>query len=177
MSKKKSLHKCITIKLEKTKGLSVFKTEKEILHLQVWQFDQYLTSRKPQWKPKNVKIFNILRGNKWQGKIIYMYDYNHYVIICIIIILYVVIIIVNIIKCILKWGQNKYFLLVETLNFPPGTIREISKGYVLVSRKTITHGISENHEVLGKEGSKYAKESKLSSIVSNSNNEVCDVNE
>lgn len=129
---------------------SVFKTEKEILHLQVWQFDQYLTSRKPQWKSKNVKIFNILRGNKWQGKIICMYDYNHYVIICIIIILYVVIIIVNIIKCILKWRQNKYFLLVETLKFPPGNIREISKGYILVRRKTITHGISENHEVLGK---------------------------
>ena len=82
-------------------------------------------------------------------------------------------------KYILKWGQNKYFLLVETLKFPPGNIREISKGYILGKRKTITHGISENREmlseVLGKESNKHAKESKLSSFVSYSNNEVCDV--
>jgi len=64
-------------------------------------------------------------------------------------------------KYILKWGQNKYFLLVDTLKFPPDNIRGISKGYILGRRKTITHGISENHEVLsevlGKESNKYAK--------------------
>lgn len=39
------------------------------------------------------------------------------------------------------------------------------------------HGNSENHEVLSKESNKYAEESKQSSILSYSKNEVCDVKE